>query len=125
MVRIYEDHNDKASRFVGMTDKTAPVAVDILGPGSMFMQEDYDTNTLDDLQRIHAQLRQRYDQRYPEPELRLLHIAQEKLMVQFEHVFEPATFHTRSFILVFRVALALVSIEVAFAETERFWGDFE
>lgn len=91
MVRIYEDHNDKASRFVGMTDKTAPVAVDILGPGSMFMQEDYDTNTLDDLQRIHAQLRQRYDQRYPEPELRLLHIAQEKLMVQFKHVFEPAT----------------------------------
>lgn len=91
MVRLYQDHRDLPSRFVGMTDKTAPVAVDILGPGSMFMQDDYDTHTTEDLRQIHTQLRNRYEKRYPDPELALLHLAREGLMRQFEQIFKPAT----------------------------------
>ncbi len=92
LVRTYQLHEDPASRFVGMIDKTAPVTVDILGPGSMIMHEDYDTFTLDQLQAIHLQLQKRYEKRYPESELKLLHLAQRGLMRQFEQVFEPQQF---------------------------------
>ena len=92
LVRIYQRHQDPTSRFVGMIDKTAPVAVDILGPGSTFMHEDYATHSLDELHRIHTQLTTRYERRYPEPELGILHLAQQSLMRHFESVFKPTRY---------------------------------
>lgn len=89
LVREYQRHDDPHSRFVGMIDKTAPVTVDVLGPGSKFMHEDYDTVSHERLQEIHLQLQERYMRRYPEPELLPLHFAQRSLMRQFEAVFEP------------------------------------
>lgn len=89
LVRQYQAHNDPHSRFVGLVDKTAPVAVDILGPGSKFMHEDYETTSLEKLQTIHGQLQSRYEQRYPEPELYPLHLAQRGLMRRFEQTFLP------------------------------------
>lgn len=89
LVRAYQRHEDPASRFVGMIDKTAPVTVDILGPGSLFMHQDYDTHTLAQLQSTHNQLQNRYEKRYPESELAILHCAQRGLMRRFEQVFKP------------------------------------
>ena len=89
LVREYQLHEDPHSRFVGMIDKTAPVAVDILGPGSKFMHEDYETCSLEHLQGIHIQLQERYEQRYPDPDLWQIHLAQRSLMAHFESVFVP------------------------------------
>ncbi len=89
LVREYQEHSDPASRFVGMVDKISPVAVDILGPGTKIMHEDYGTRTLPELKSTHNQLQRRYDSRYPEPSLDPLRLAQKSLMRKFERLFEP------------------------------------
>jgi 5'-deoxynucleotidase YfbR-like HD superfamily hydrolase len=88
MLRLYEQQEMPEARLVSFIDKHLPVLVDILGPGSQVMHEDYNVQTLEDLQLAHLGLAQRFKKRFPEPELEILHLARNGLATQFERVFK-------------------------------------
>lgn len=89
LLRIYEEQSVPESRFVRFVDKLLPVIVDILGPGSKVMHEDYETFTHEQLEKAENILRQRFEVMFPEPEFSPLHIARNSLAKKFTEVFRP------------------------------------
>lgn len=91
LLRVYEEQELPEARFVRFIDKLLPVAVDILGPGSQVMHEDYDTLTRQDLVLAENSLRSRFEKMFPEFHFTPIHIARNGLARKFEEVFQPAS----------------------------------
>lgn len=70
LLSAYESQQDPESRFVKAVDKLTPVLVDILGPGSQVMKEDYGVTTLADLilnqERLNDSIVRRFGEDAPE-----------------------------------------------------------
>ncbi len=89
LVRNYENQTSLEARLVRMLDKHLPVAVDILGPGSQVMHEDYATFTLEQLDEAEGNLKTRFETMFPDPEFEPLHMARDALARNFREVFKP------------------------------------
>ena len=83
----YEKQVIPEARFVRFVDKLLPVAVDILGPGSKVMHEDYDTFNHEQLAASENKLRLRMLSMFPEPEFECIHEGRTNLSDLFESVF--------------------------------------
>jgi len=83
----YEAQQEPEARFVRLIDKLLPVVVDIFGPGKKVMQEDYDITSSTQLVENERRLSQKLRERFPEPELRFLHLVRDILATQFEIVY--------------------------------------
>lgn len=89
LVRVYEEQAIAETRFVRFVDKLLPVLVDILGPGSQVMHEDYATFEHEQLEVAERALSQRFESMFPEPELAPIHLARNGLARKFSELFQP------------------------------------
>lgn len=90
LLRIYEEQRLPEARFVRFIDKLLPVLVDIIGPGSQVMHEDYATFSHEQLEANESELRQRFEKMFPDQELLPIHIARNSLAQIFSEAFTPA-----------------------------------
>lgn len=88
IVRRYKSQEEPEARLVASREKDDPYVVDILGPGKMVMEEDYNVHTLEEFNECEANLQKRFRNRFPEPELELTHQVREYHGAQFSKVFE-------------------------------------
>lgn len=89
LLRTYTEQQVPEARFVRFIDKTLPVLVDILGPGSQVMHEDYETHTLEQLDAVEDTLRTRFEMMFPDEALAPIHIARNGLARKFSQLFTP------------------------------------
>ncbi len=89
LVRVYEEQEVPEARFVRFVDKLLPVLVDILGPGSQVMHEDYATFEREQLIAAEQAMRKRFESMFPEPELAPIHLARNSLARKFTELFQP------------------------------------
>lgn len=87
LLQIYEEQTIPEARFVRMVDKLMPLLVDILGPGSQVMHEDYSTHTKSQLISAEKALRERFQTMFPDKFLQPLHLARSGLAAIFENNF--------------------------------------
>ncbi len=92
LLQAYEEQDLPEARFVRLIDKFMPLIVDILGPGSQVMHEDYATYSLEQLVSTQTKMKNRFEAMFPEEMMRPLHIARNSLARQFEDVFVPARY---------------------------------
>lgn len=86
----YERQTEPEARLVRLTDKLLPVAVDILGPGTKVMHEDYNVLTHHELKRGESALRNRFSTMFPESSMAPLHAARTCLAELFALTFDAA-----------------------------------
>lgn len=84
----YEAQLEPEARFVRFMDKLLPVAVDILGPGSKVMHEDYQVYTCPQLDEAENKLKERFMRMFPDAELGVLHSARDELAQTFAGTFQ-------------------------------------
>lgn len=84
----YKRQEEPEARLVASKEKDNPYVVDLLGPGKMVMEEDYDVHTLEEFNECEANLQKRFRNRFPEPELELTHQIREYHGTQFSKVFD-------------------------------------
>jgi 5'-deoxynucleotidase YfbR-like HD superfamily hydrolase len=84
----YKHQEEPEARLVASKEKDNPYVVDLLGPGKMVMEDDYDVHTLEEFNECEANLQKRFRNRFPEPELELTHQIREYHGIQFSEVFE-------------------------------------
>ncbi len=89
LVTVYEEQDVPEARFVRFIDKLLPVLVDILGPGSQVMHEDYATFTHNDLEAAEISLSKRFESMFPDEFLKPIHLARNALARRFSDVFVP------------------------------------
>lgn len=89
LIRVYEEQAVSEARFVRFVDKLLPVLVDILGPGSQVMHEDYATFTHEQLETAERAMSERFKSLFPEPELMPIHLARNGLARKFSNAFLP------------------------------------
>lgn len=89
LLRVYTEQQLPEARFVRFIDKTLPVLVDILGPGSQVMHEDYNTHTREQLDAVEETLKTRFETMFPDEALAPIHIARNGLARKFAEVFTP------------------------------------
>lgn len=89
LLRTYEQQALPEARFVRFIDKLLPVLVNILGPGSKVMHEDYATFDREQLERAEEALRVRFERMFPEPLFAPIHMARNSLARQFSELFTP------------------------------------
>lgn len=87
LLEVYEQQNVPEARFVRFIDKLLPLVVDILGPGSQVMHEDYNTHTKEQLIATEQQMAERFARMFPDSELSALHIARNSLANIFSTLF--------------------------------------
>lgn len=90
LLKVYEQQDVPEARFVRFIDKLLPLVVDILGPGSQVMHEDYNTYTKAQLIETENKMAERFAAMFPEQELTPLHIARNSLAHIFSSLFQPA-----------------------------------
>lgn len=90
LLERYEAQIEPEARLVRFIDKLLPVAVDILGPGSMVMHEDYKVLTHHELDRGEQALRERFARMFPEDSMTHLHAARTCLSELFALTFNEA-----------------------------------
>lgn len=93
MLLRYETQLEPEARFVRLIDKVLPVIVDILGPGSKVMIEDYDISTLAALNANEFQLSERLRKRFSEPYFDIIHQARDLLAKIFAYEFSTSLNH--------------------------------
>ena len=89
LVRVYEEQVVAEARLVRFLDKLLPKLVDILGPGSQVMHEDYATFERKQLDAIEQAMSKRFKSMFPEPELAPIHLARNSLARKFSELFQP------------------------------------
>ena len=89
LLELYEEQRMPEARFVRLVDKLMPLLVDILGPGSQVMHEDYATHTIEQLNDAERALTKRFESMFPDPFLKPMHVARAGLAQQFQHRFKP------------------------------------
>ncbi len=89
LLRVYEEQELPEARFVRFIDKLLPVLVDIFGPGSQVMHEDYKTYSHESLEIAETALRKRFESMFPEPTLAPIHMARNALARKFSEIFIP------------------------------------
>lgn len=89
LLRVYEEQVLPEARLVRLLDKLLPKLVDIIGPGSQVMHEDYATYSQEQLERADKAMGERFKSMFPEPELIPIHLARNGLARKFSEVFTP------------------------------------
>lgn len=88
LLEVYEEQTVPEARFIRLMDKLMPVLVDILGPGSQVMHEDYTTFTGDQLEEAEILMSKRFETMFPDPFLKPLHLARTGLANTFRNRFK-------------------------------------
>lgn len=91
LLRIYEMQDTREARLVRHLDKLLPVAVDIIGPGSKVMHEDYSTYSDEQLDAAEDALKIRFTKMFPDDTHAPIHKARNVLAAKFAEVFVPNT----------------------------------